>query len=92
MGCRILLRERDFSHTRGRGPGGLEPAVLYWYELLKDGKQKPVWVRHLIDDTSGVGIQFVTEDMNKDGKLDIVIANKNGVFLFRTTVASLVRG
>jgi hypothetical protein len=77
----LITGKRFYSH-QGKGPGGLEPAVLYWFELLKDGKQKPVWVRHLIDDTSGVGIQFVTEDMNKDGLPDIVIANKNGVFYF----------
>jgi len=77
----LITGKRFYSH-QGHGPGGLEPAVLYWFELLKDGKQKPVWMRHLIDDTSGVGIQFVTEDMNKDGLLDIVIGNKNGVFYF----------
>jgi hypothetical protein len=77
----LITGKRFFAH-QGHGPGGMEPAVLYWFELLKDGKNKPVWVRHLIDDTSGVGIQFVTEDMNKDGLLDIVIGNKNGVFYF----------
>jgi len=78
----LLTGKRYFSH-QGKGPGGLEPAVLYWFELLKDGKERPVWVRHLIDDNSGVGIQFVTEDMNKDGKPDIVVSNKNGVFYFQ---------
>lgn len=77
----LITGKRYFAH-QGKGPGGMEPAVLYWFELLKDGKQKPVWIKHLIDDTSGVGIQFVTEDLNKDGLLDIVIANKNGVFYF----------
>jgi len=77
----LITGKRFFSH-QGHGPGGLEPAVIYWFELLKDGKQKPVWVRHLIDDTSGVGIQFEAQDMNKDGKLDFVIGNKNGVFYF----------
>ncbi len=77
----LITGKRFFAH-QGGGPGGMEPAVIYWFELLKDGKNKPVWVKHLIDDTSGVGIQFVTEDMNKDGRLDIVIANKNGVFYF----------
>lgn len=81
----LITGKRFFSH-QGKGPGGLEPAVLYWFELLKDGKQKPVWVRHLIDDTSGVGIQFVTEDMNKDGLQDIIIGNKNGVFYFEQQI------
>jgi FG-GAP-like repeat len=77
----LITGKRFFAH-QGKGPGGMEPAVIYWFELLKDGKQKPVWVKHLIDGTSGVGIQFVAEDMNKDGLFDIVIGNKNGVFYF----------
>ncbi len=77
----FITGKRFFSH-QGRGPGGLEPAVLYWFELLKDGNNKPVWKRHLIDNNSGVGIQFVMEDMNKDGKPDIIIGNKNGVYYF----------
>lgn len=77
----LVTGKRFYSH-QGRGPGGMEPAVLYWFELLKDGKNRPVWVKHLIDDTSGVGIQFVVHDMNKDGRLDIVIGNKNGVYYF----------
>jgi len=77
----LVTGKRFFAH-QGTGPGGMEPAVLYWFELLKDGRNKPVWVRHLIDDTSGVGIQFVTHDMNTDGLPDIVIGNKNGVFYF----------
>jgi len=39
------------------------------------------WVRHVIDTDSGVGTQFLVQDMNHDGLLDIVVANKNGVFL-----------
>ena len=77
----LITGKRYFSH-QGHGPGGLEPAVVYWFELLKDGKHKPVWVRHLIDNNSGVGIQFEAQDMNKDGRLDFVIGNKNGVFYF----------
>ncbi len=49
---------------------------------MKNGKQQPVWVRHLIDDNSGVAIQFDAADLNKDGLLDFAIANKNGVFYF----------
>ncbi|HMJ71540.1 MAG TPA: VCBS repeat-containing protein [Cyclobacteriaceae bacterium] len=77
----LITGKRFFSH-QGHGPGGMGPAVVYWYELLKDGKGKPVWVRHLIDDNSGVAINFEAEDVNKDGLLDFVIGNKNGVFYF----------
>ena len=52
----LITGKRFFAH-QGSGPGGMEPAFIYWFELLKDGKGKPVWVKHLIDDNSGVGIQ-----------------------------------
>jgi hypothetical protein len=57
------------------------PAVLYWFELKReDGK--PEWIAHQIDHDSGVGTQFEVADVNGDGLLDIVTANKKGVFLF----------
>ncbi len=86
----LVTGKRFFSH-QGRGPGGLEPAVIYWFELLKDGKNRPVWIKHLIDNTSGVGIQFEVRDMNKDGLKDIIIGNKNGVFYFEALDGSKVK-
>ena len=77
----IITGKRFFAH-QGEGPGGMEPAYIYWFELLKDGKGKPVWKRHLIDSNSGVGINFEADDINKDGLLDFAIGNKNGVFYF----------
>lgn len=62
-------------------PGANDPAVLYWYELKRhDGKAD--FVRHEIDNHSGVGTQFQVIDVNGDGLLDIAIANKTGVYLF----------
>ena len=40
------------------------------------------WVRHQIDDDSGVGTQVVVQDVNGDRRPDVVVANKKGVFLF----------
>lgn len=87
-GLDFITGKRYYSH-QGKGPGGQEAPVLYWFELksqpltssLSDN-MKPEWIRHTIDTDSGVGIQFVAEDMNNDGKVDIIIANKKGVFLF----------
>jgi hypothetical protein len=80
----LITGKRYFSH-QGHGPGGLDPAVVYWYQLLQNGKKRPYWIRHEIDNTSGVGIQFEAEDINRDGLLDFAIGNKNGVFYFEQT-------
>ncbi len=80
----VITGKRYFSH-QGHGPGGMMTPYLYWFELQRDENNQPKWIRHQIDDDSGVGIQFVVEDMNNDGKKDIVIANKKGVFFFENT-------
>ena len=58
------------------------PAVVYWFELSRrDGK--PVWTPHEIDNDSGVGTEIEVTDVNGDGLLDVVTANKRGVFYFQ---------
>jgi hypothetical protein len=79
----VITGKRRWAH----GPTGDvdpdAPAVLYWYSLQR-GAGGPRWTRHEVDpeSDSGVGTQFVVEDVNGDGLLDIATANKEGVFLF----------
>ncbi|MGN6439536.1 MAG: FG-GAP repeat domain-containing protein [Agriterribacter sp.] len=75
----LLTGKRFWAHN-GNDPGEKEPAVLYWFEY-KPGKQ-PQWIPHLIDNDSGVGLHIVPTHMNKDKLIDIVIANKKGIFVF----------
>jgi len=76
----LVTGKRWYAHNGG-DPGGKEPAVLYWFEQKRVGKDVQ-WMPRKIDDDSGVGTQFEVRDMNGDGKLDIVISNKKGVFIF----------
>ncbi|HTI92074.1 MAG TPA: VCBS repeat-containing protein [Puia sp.] len=75
----LVTGKRYFAHN-GEDPGAYEPSVLYWFEQ-KPGT-KPTWVPHLIDNDSGVGLQVLVQDINKDGLPDIIVANKKGVFFF----------
>ena len=75
----LITGKRYFAHN-GHDPGAFEPAVLYWFEF-KPGKT-PTWIPHLIDDNSGVGLQVVVSDINRDGLTDIVVCNKKGLFFF----------
>jgi hypothetical protein len=76
----LVTGMRYFAHM-GRDPGELNPPVLYWFQL-KPGA-KPTWVPHLIDNSSGVGVDVVVKDITGDGLKDIIVANKKGVFVFR---------
>lgn len=78
----LITGKRWWAH----GPeGDVEPMaspVLYWFEIKKSKGQTPKLIPHMIDRESGIGTQFWTGDFNSDKKLDIVISNKKGVFLF----------
>jgi hypothetical protein len=74
----LVTGKRKWAHPPGVDVGSEEPDWLVRYEYA-DGK----WTRHVIDEDSGVGTQIAVASIGRNGKLDIVTANKNGVFLFR---------
>jgi hypothetical protein len=78
----IVTGKRKWAHGTHGDVRPDDPPVLYWYEMQRNGRGQVTWVRHQIDDNSGVGLQVLVVDINHDGKPDIVVSNKLGVFLF----------
>ncbi|MBS1977807.1 MAG: VCBS repeat-containing protein [Bacteroidetes bacterium] len=66
-------------NTWRKNPGTHGAPLLFWFEYTTS---EPYWTPHQIDDASGAGLNITIDDMNGDGKPDIVIANFKGVFLF----------
>jgi hypothetical protein len=77
----FVTGKRYFAHN-GKDPGAFEPALLVWFEIQRPEKGKAQFVQHTIDTDSGIGTQFEVVDMNADGRMDIVTANKKGVHVF----------
>jgi hypothetical protein len=77
----IVTGKRHWAHGNHGDPEPTAPAVLYWFKLTRENGGV-TFVPHQIDDASGVGCQFPVGDLNDDGKPDIAIANKSGVFVF----------
>lgn len=79
----LITGKRYFAHN-GHDPGGHEPLGVYWYEPLGagDGVQ---WRRHIIDygSRTGGGMQIPVVDIDGDGNLDVVVAGKSGLYLFK---------
>lgn len=77
----ILTGKRFWAH----GPtGDVEPdapAAVFYYELHRDGQCNVTFIPHLIDDDSGVGTQVTAADLNNDGRPDVIVANKKGIFV-----------
>ncbi len=78
----IVTGKRYWAHGPTGDVEANAPAVLYWFELLRDGKGGAKFVPHQIDDNSGVGTQVIARDLNGDGVPDIIVGNKKGTFLF----------
>ncbi|MBT4225255.1 MAG: VCBS repeat-containing protein [Opitutae bacterium] len=77
----LVTGRRFFAHGFRPEKAG-DPSQLYWFDIQLKKGSPPELVPTLIDDQSGVGAQFVTEDFNGDKKTDILISNRKGVFLF----------
>ena len=77
----IVTGKCYYAHN-GNDPGFEDPAVLYWFKTKINTNGTVEFVPYLIDDNSGVGRQINTGDLNNDGKIDIVVGNKKGVFAF----------
>jgi hypothetical protein len=77
----LVTGKRWWSHGRNE-PGSDWPAMIYWFEASRDQKGLVHFRPHVIDIDSGIGTQFAVADVNGDGLLDVVTANKKGVFLF----------
>ena len=80
----LVTGKRFWSHGKSE-PGSEKPARLYWFEAAKSADGKTTFTPREIDDQSGIGTQFVVADFNGDGLLDIITANKKGVFLIEQT-------
>lgn len=75
-----LITGKRFLAHNGNDAGDADTPYLFWIEFTPG--EPPYFKEHLIDSDSGAGLNIAVEDMNKDKKPDIIIANKNGVFLF----------
>jgi putative membrane-bound dehydrogenase-like protein len=76
----IVTGKRFWAHI-GHDPGARDPAVLYWFETVRDGDSVR-FVPHRIDADSGVGTEVVAGDLNGDDWPDVVVGNKKGTFVF----------
>lgn len=80
----LVTGKRWWAHGPSGDVQSDQPAVVVWFELTRaDGR--PTWTPHTFDRDSGVGTQFQVVDMNGDGLLDVITANKKGAHYFAQT-------
>ncbi len=76
-----LLAGKRYRGHNGNDPGSYDPLVIYYYKIdTKTGQ----FTRYSIskNGTAAAGTQFVVEDLDGDGDLDIATAGKTGVHFY----------
>ncbi|MCC9658733.1 PVC-type heme-binding CxxCH protein [Rhodopirellula halodulae] len=79
-GRRDLVTGKRYLAHAGKDVGGLQSPVVVWFRNV--GSDQPggiEFVPHVIHETTGVGVEVVTEDINGDGKIDVLVGNKKGL-------------
>lgn len=77
----IVTGKRYWAHGPTGDADPMGPAVVYWFEHRVTSGKSVEWIPHLIDDESGVGTEVDVADVNGDGLLDVVTANKKGTYV-----------
>ena len=79
----IVTGKRFWAHGSHGDPDPNAPAVLYWFQLKRDGAGGAEFIPHLVDNDSGVGTQVTAANVSNKKYPDIIVGNKKGLFLFR---------
>ncbi len=80
----FVTGKRYWAHGPTGDVNADAPPVLVWFELQRK-KNEVTWVKHEIDNDSGVGTQFTIADLNNDKRPDVITSNKKGVYVFLQT-------
>ena len=78
----IITGKTWLAHLGLFDPDEFDPPVLYWYRQIRMETGEVRFIRYLIDDSVGIGRQITVEDVDDDGRKDVVIGNRNGVHIY----------
>jgi hypothetical protein len=77
----FVTGKRYWAHG-DKDPGSRDPALTVVYYNRKSDKGIR-WESKVVDEDGGVGCDVTAVDLNNDGKLDIAVGSKKGIFVIR---------
>ena len=79
----IVTGKRFWAHGPAGDPEPNAAPVVYWFQLKVGPDHSVDFIPHLVDDNSGTGTEIMAQDYNGDGRPDLLVGNKHGVYVFR---------
>ncbi|MEZ0538701.1 FG-GAP repeat domain-containing protein [Fibrella arboris] len=79
-----LVTGKRFRAHNDNDPGSNDPVGLYYFTVDKGVFKKNVISYGPAGEGKGTGIQFATADLRRSGRTDIVVAGKDGLYVFFT--------
>lgn len=77
----LIVGKRWWAHLDTEfDPDANGPALLYRFSLKR--KPQVAFIPTLLNSNSGAGVQLVAEDVDGDGRPDVVVSTRKGTFLF----------
>ncbi|MEZ0484062.1 FG-GAP repeat domain-containing protein [Fibrella aquatica] len=77
-----LVTGKRFRAHNDSDPGANDPVGLYYFNVDKGVFRKNVISFGQAGEGKGTGIQFATADLRRTGRTDIVVAGKDGLYVF----------
>ncbi|SMO48701.1 Repeat domain-containing protein [Fodinibius sediminis] len=77
-----LVTGKRYRAHNGNDPGGDDPVGLYYYKWNGEAFVKNTISYGPLGEGKGAGIYFEVVDLGKDGWKDIVVAGKDGLYVF----------
>lgn len=78
----VVTGKRHWAHGPSGDPEPNAPALVVWLRVVRGEGDAASFVPHVVDDDSGVGTQLAVGDVDGDGRVDVLVANKKGAHLF----------
>lgn len=77
-----LVTGKRYRAHNGKDPGGNDDLGLYYFEWNGENFSKQVIDYGPYGQGKGTGVYFSVKDLNKNGRKDIIVAGKDGLYIY----------
>lgn len=81
-GSNELITGKRYRAHNGKDPGSNDPYGIYYYSFTGESFDKQLIDYGVFGEGKGTGIHFWVTDLSGNGNKDIIVAGKDGLFIF----------